>query len=143
MKVSSILVISVILNLHNRVIFIDIFGLKMKVSSILAISVITKQLTEATFKDTYRFNTRVSSSSVTSVNIKSDEKVSWKNTQNQNTRMLQRRNLRISHQGSTNVLSVVGHSRRLTISTGTFLYTRQKKHSFAPSVRKALEERTN
>ena len=40
MKVSSILVISVIIKQHNRVIFRHIFSLYMKVSSILVISVI-------------------------------------------------------------------------------------------------------
>ena len=42
MKVSSILVISVIIKLHNRVVFRHIFSLNMKVLSILVISVIIK-----------------------------------------------------------------------------------------------------
>ena len=42
MKVSGILVISVIIKLHNRVVFRDIFSLYMKASNILVISVIIK-----------------------------------------------------------------------------------------------------
>ena len=52
MKVSSILVISVIIKLHNRVIFRHIFSLFMKVSNILVISVNIKRRIRVILTDT-------------------------------------------------------------------------------------------
>ena len=53
MKVSSILVIIVIIKLHNRVIFRGIFSLNIRESSTLVISVITKLHTSIIFKDIF------------------------------------------------------------------------------------------
>ena len=53
MKVSSILVISVIIKLQHRVIFRHIFSLNMKVSSILVISVIIKLHNRVNFRVTF------------------------------------------------------------------------------------------
>ena len=53
MKVSSILAISVIIKLHIRVIFRDIFSLNMKVSSILVISVFIKLHDRVIFRNIF------------------------------------------------------------------------------------------
>ena len=56
MKVSSILVISVIIKLQHRVISRDIFSLNMKASSILVINVIIKLLYAVILTDTKSLN---------------------------------------------------------------------------------------
>ena len=59
MKVSSILVISVIIKPHNRVIFRNIFSLNMKVSSILVISVIIKPHSRVNLRDIFSVSTKL------------------------------------------------------------------------------------
>ena len=53
MKVSSILVISVIIKLQDRIIFRHIFSLNMKVSSTLVISVIINLQNRQIFRDIF------------------------------------------------------------------------------------------
>ena len=53
MKKTSILVISVIIKLQDRVVFRSIFSLNMKVSNILVISVIIKLQDRVILRDTF------------------------------------------------------------------------------------------
>ena len=82
MKVSSILVISVIIKLHYRVIFRSICSLYMKVSDILVISVIIKLRDRVIFRVTYQLSTLTQFSSVTPVTIKQSGDQSITNTRN-------------------------------------------------------------
>ena len=58
MKVSGILVISVILYLHSRVVFSNIFSLNMKVLDIPVVSVIIKLQNRVIFKDIFSLSIR-------------------------------------------------------------------------------------
>ena len=60
MKVSSFLVISVIITLQIVVIFGNIFSINMKVSSILVISAIIKLFKRIIWRDTFSLNMRTS-----------------------------------------------------------------------------------
>ena len=85
MKESSILVIIVVRNLLNRVVFRDIFSLYMKVSSILVISVIIKLQYREVFRDIFSLYMKVLSILVVSVIIKLHDRVISRLTYQQST----------------------------------------------------------
>ena len=78
MKVSSILVMSVIIKLRDRISFRNIFSLYMKVSSILVISVILDLLIGVLFRDIFSQSMKVSSILVISVIIKLHNRVTFR-----------------------------------------------------------------
>ena len=68
------IIINVIINLHNSVIFRDIFSLNIRVSSIPVIIVIIMQHNRAVFRYTFSRNMKVSSILVINVIIKQQDR---------------------------------------------------------------------
>ena len=85
MKVSSILVISVILNIHDKAVFRLIFSLYMKVLSILVMSVIIKLHYKRVFRYIFSLNMKVSGILVISVIIKQQDGINLRITYQQST----------------------------------------------------------
>ena len=85
MKVSSILVISVIIKLHKKAVFRNTFSQYMKVSSILVLNVIIKLQQRVIFRHIFNPNMKVSSILVLCVIIKLHNNVISSLTWQQNT----------------------------------------------------------